>query len=133
VAVFEQGIWRGDAHPRELRLPDGQYESVSLWELEMAKTICRARGGRQALHTQSWLIHLLEARELIEQRQTEQKAIRRKVQQLREHTRGRPRHTDINGVNEPDVPALLSTNSPGADDSMMDPRNTIFDSLSEVL
>ena len=30
VAVFEEGVWLGDAYARELRLPDGRYGPASL-------------------------------------------------------------------------------------------------------
>lgn len=90
VAVFEEGLWLGDGYARELRLPDGRYEPVSLWELNLAKDLRRQRQDQPLPRPHSWLIHLLEARELIGQRQTEQKAIRRKVQQLQERRRGRP-------------------------------------------
>ena len=39
---------------------------------------------------QAWLLTLFEARELIAQRQAEQKRIRRKVEQLRTQRPGRP-------------------------------------------
>jgi hypothetical protein len=90
VAVFENGIWLGDGYARELRLADGSYESVSLWELELAKDLIRQQDQQHRLRPHSWLVHILEARELIEQRQTEQKLIRRKLQQLRERRPGRP-------------------------------------------
>lgn len=90
VAVFEDGLWLGDGYARELRLPDGRYEPASLWELELAKDLARQRSPQRTLRPDSWLIHLLEARELIAQRQAEQKLIRSKVQQLREQRRGRP-------------------------------------------
>ena len=92
IAVFENGIWLGDGYARELRLADGNYESVSLWELELAKDLIRQRDPQHRLRPHSWLVHILEARELIEQRQTEQKLIRRKLQQLREQRPGRPRN-----------------------------------------
>ena len=136
MAIFEQGTWLGDAHPRELRLPDGCYESASLWELEMAKEIAHTHTGQHVLRTESWLIHLLEARELIAQRQTEQKAIRRKVQQLREHRRT---SSDTHGTFQlpGSSPTLASpksgtaaTNTDGTD---TDPRAQLLDTLGEVL
>ena len=90
VAVFEAGQWLGDGFARELRLQDGSYEPTSLWELTLAKDLARQQSPRRATHPHSWLVHLLEARELIAQRQEEQKLIRRRLQQLREHRRGRP-------------------------------------------
>jgi hypothetical protein len=90
VAVFENGAWLGDAYAQEFRLADGQYELVSLWELEMAKALVRQRHHGRLPRPQSWLIHLLETRELIVQRQTEKKHIRRKVEELKRRRRGRP-------------------------------------------
>ncbi len=90
IAVFENGLWLGDAYPRELRLPDGRYEPTSLWELELAKDLARAEGASRATRPYSWLIHLLEAKALIDERQEEQRLIRRKVQSLRERRQGRP-------------------------------------------
>lgn len=135
VAVFEDGIWRGDGYARELRLPDGTYEPVSLWELELAKDLVRRRAGAPAPHPHSWLVHLLEARELIAQRQAEQKLIRRKLQQLREHRAGRPptlaasrRETVEATGREQSDRALAAWDA--ADD---DPRARLLAALQEVL
>jgi hypothetical protein len=84
VAVFAAGAWVGDAVARELRRPDGSYEPASLWELALAKDLARQRGGEPVPRPPTWLPHLLETRELIAQRQAEQKRIRRHLQQLRE-------------------------------------------------
>lgn len=73
VAVFENGTWLGDGYARELRLPDGSHESVSLWELNITKELARRQSHQRMPRPHSWLIHLLEARELIAQRQAEQK------------------------------------------------------------
>lgn len=127
LAVFEQGVWLGDAYPRELRLPDGRFEPASLWELEMAKDLARVQGGKRLLRTQSWLIHLLEARELIEQRQIEQKAIRRKVQQLREHRRSR------SDLSDPSQKLQAIPDQSLADPDAADPRAQLLKSLDEVL
>ena len=129
IAIFEQSVWLGDAYPRELRLPDGHFEPASLWELEMAKDMVRAQGGRRILRTQSWLIHLLEARELIEQRQTEQKAIRRKVQQLREHRRVRSDIPDTSRL--PNATSVQSVSQTSAD--ALDPRAQLLNTFGEVL
>ncbi len=90
VAVFEAGHWLGDAFARELRLPDGQFEAVSLWELQLVKALERQQCAERPARPQAWLLTLLEVRELIAQRQAEQKRIRRKVQQLRARRAGRP-------------------------------------------
>lgn len=89
IAVFEKGEWWGDARAHELRLADGQYEQVSLWELKMAKDLARQQYGDRLPRPKSWLIHLLETRELVTQRQAEKKQIRRRVAELK----GRQRPT----------------------------------------
>jgi hypothetical protein len=90
VAVFEAGRWVGDAFARELRLPDGEFEPVSLWELQLAKGLARQQRARGEGQPQAWLLTLFEARELVAQRQAEQKCIRRKLEQLRTQRPGRP-------------------------------------------
>jgi hypothetical protein len=80
----------GDAFARELRLPDGQFEPVSLWELQLAKGLARQQQAHSGVPPQAWLLTLFEARELVAQRQAEQKHIRRKVEQLRTQRPGRP-------------------------------------------
>jgi hypothetical protein len=130
VAVFENGIWLGDGYARELRLADGRYEPVSLWELKMAKTIARLQNQGKLPRPHSWLVHLLEARELIAQRQVEQKRIRRKVQQLKERRRGRP--ATLNHLNEAETsmtPPIPPNSSQGQDDA----RHKLLKTLREVL
>ena len=61
VAVFEHGNWLGDGYARELRLPDGRHEPVSLWELRLAKNWRSQINPQQTPRPHSWLIHLLEA------------------------------------------------------------------------
>lgn len=135
IAVFENGIWLGDGFARELRLPDGHYESVSLWELSLAKEIARQQNQQRTPRPHSWLIHLLEARELITQRQTEQKLIRRKLQQLRERRQGRPKAVAIEQqqtLTEAQVQATqqaLNQISPQDED----PRTQLLKKLKEVL
>lgn len=92
VAVFEAGQWVGDAFARELRLPDGQFEPVSRWELDLAKARERQQRADHPARPQAWLLTLLEARELVAQRQAEQKQIRRRLQQLQARRAGRPAH-----------------------------------------
>jgi putative transposase len=135
VAVFENGIWLGDGFARELRLPDGHYEPVSLWELSLAKDIVRQQNQQRTPRPHSWLIHLLEARELIAQRQAEQKLIRRKLQQLRERRPGRPTAVSAEQQNtliEAQVHVtqqLLNHTLPQGNDS----RTQLFENLQEVL
>lgn len=136
VAVFEAGQWLGDGYARELRLPDGSYEPTSLWELTLAKDLIRQQNPRRTAHPHSWLVHLLEARELIAQRQEEQKLIRRRLQQLREHRRGRPATANpaaklpvAEAGSLPDiVPALAKQIAQDRD-----PRMQLLETLREVL
>jgi hypothetical protein len=134
VAVFENGIWLGDGHARELRLSDGRYEPVSLWELQLAKAIAREQNQGQLPRPHSWLVHLLETRELIAQRQAEQKRIRRKVQQLKERRRGRPStavpvvDAEATAAPLPPTPTPIVTVT-GQDDS----RAKLLETLQEVL
>lgn len=132
VAVFEQGLWLGDAYARELRLPDGHYEAASLWELELAKDLARPAGASRLAHPHSWLVHLLETKALVEQRQAEQKVIRRKVQQLRERRKGRPVSTSRLVV---DAAQLAQTQAAMAEPPVLhrDPRMHLLESLKEVL
>jgi putative transposase len=135
VAVFEDGNWLGDGYARELRLPDGSYEPVSLWELNIAKERMRLQNNQRPSYPHSWLIHLLEARELIARRQTEQRLIRRKVQQLQERRRGRPKAfthdqrlaLEDNQVQETER-AIAEMTIQGRD-----PREHLFETLQEVL
>ena len=135
VAVFEDGVWLGDGYARELRLPDGRYEPVSLWELKLAKDLARQQNQQRLPRPHSWLVHLLEARELIAQRQAEQKLIRRKVQQLRERRQGRP-PTSTQTQRQALEAAQLEETAQAMDIATAqdhDPRTRLFETLSEVL
>lgn len=136
VAVFEAGQWLGDGYARELRLPDGSYEPTSLWELTLAKDLARQRSPRRTAHPHSWLVHLLEARELIAQRQEEQKLIRRRLQQLREHRRGRP--ATASAAAKP--PVVAAGQLPDIAQALAeqvtqdrDPRTQLLEAFQEVL
>jgi hypothetical protein len=133
VAVFENGIWLGDGYARELRLADGSYEAVSLWELELAKDLIRQRDPQHRLRPHSWLVHILEARELIEQRQAEQKLIRRKLQQLRERRPGRPRKGSIVQPLEAEQIAKTEQLMAEMHPKDADPRTHLLETLGEVL
>jgi len=134
VAVFENGIWLGDGCARELRLADGSYEPVSLWELELAKDLIRQRDPQHKLRPHSWLVHLLEARELIELRQTEQKLIRRKLQQLREKRQpGRPRNGLAAQLVEAEQIAKTEQLMAEMQSKDADPRTRLLETLEEVL
>ena len=135
VAVFEDGVWLGDGYARELRLPDGHFEPVSLWELSLAKDLARQHSQQRLPRPHSWLVHLLEARELIAQRRAEQKLIRRKVQQLKERRRGRPRSSGQVRHQELEI-AQLEVTAQAMDTEMtpdQDPRTRLFETLEEVL
>ncbi|MBA3469425.1 MAG: DDE-type integrase/transposase/recombinase, partial [Herpetosiphonaceae bacterium] len=135
VAVFEAGTWLGDAFARELRLPDGRFESVSLWELTLAKALERQRHPQTRSRPQSWLIALLETRELIAQRQAEKKTIRRKVQHLQEHRRGRPPMRSAADRDAVETAQCQSSQQALAqrDDTPTDVRNDVLELLKEVL
>jgi len=133
VAVFENGIWLGDGYARELRLANGSYESVSLWELELAKDLIRQQDQRHRLRPHSWLVHILEARELIEQRQTEQRLIRRKLQQLRERHAGRPRKGSTIQALEKEQIAQAEKLMAEIQTRDADPRTHLLEHLEEVL
>lgn len=139
VAVFEHGLWLGDAYARELRLPDGRYEPVSLWELELAKDLAHRTTSQPSPHPHSWLIHLLEARELVAQRQTEQKLIRRKVQQLRAQRRGRPptatpaQRGALEAAQLRQTEQVMAATRSTGTTPDHDPRNRLLETLDEVL
>jgi hypothetical protein len=128
IAVFEDGEWLGDAYARELRLADGQYESVSLWELKMAKAIARQQYGNRLPRPKSWLIHLLETREVVAQRQVEKKHIRRKVEDLK--TRQRP--TDETPGEKAQLAMTKAALLPDALE-VMDTRTQLLSSMQEEL
>lgn len=135
IAVFEHGHWLGDAYARELRLPDGSYEPVSLWELDMAKELAHQQSQERTPRPHSWLVHLLEARELIAQRQAEQKLIRRKMQQLQERRRGRPKTAtqaqgqDLEDTRVHETEQALADMGP----QIQDPRTRLLENLQEIL
>jgi len=138
VAVFEDGLWLGDGYACELRLPDGRYEPASLWELELAKDLERSQGQPRASRSHSWLIHLLETKALIEQRQDEQKLIRRKVQQLRERRKGRPASARRQAADDDQLEktrTAMTERREQRDDRghLGDPRARLLSNLTEVL
>lgn len=135
VAVFEEGLWLGDGYARELRLPDGRYEPVSLWELNLAKDLVRQHRDQRPPRPHSWLIHLLEARELVGQRQAEQKAIRRKVQQLQERRRGRPPALQPDEREALEEAQLRASGQALAAQTALDrdPRMHLLENLNEVI
>jgi hypothetical protein len=133
VAVFETAVWLGDGYARELRLADGSHESVSLWELELAKDLIRQKDQQHRLRPHSWLVHLFEARELIEQRQAEQRLIRRKLQQLRERHPGRPGNGSVVLASEKEQITQAEKLIEEMKIRDVDPRACLLDNLEEVL
>lgn len=135
VAVFAAGRWVGDAYARELRLPDGQFEPVSLWELQLAKGLARQQQATGKEQTQPWLLTLFEARELVAQRQAEQKRIRRKLEQLRTQRPGRPvgdrmaEREALAATQWQATQAALTQHPAGLDD----PGTRVLERLQEVL
>ena len=81
----------------------------------------------------SWLVHILEARELIEQRQAEQKLIRRKLQQLRERRPGRPRNASTAQPLEAEQIAKTEQLMAEMHPKDADPRTHLPETLGEVL
>ena len=96
------------------------------------KDLARSPGQGRAARPHSWLVHLLEAKALIEQRQEEQKLIRRKVQQLRERRKGRPASTPRPVV---ETAQLTQTQAAMAEPTKAqnDPRTRLLANLTEVL
>lgn len=138
VAVFEEGAWLGDGYARELRLPDGHFETASLWELDLVKDLARHRSGTRLPRPHSWLLHLLETRELIVQRQAEQKLIRRKMQHLRAQRTGRPSTVDltqreaVRATRRQQTDRAVAALVPNQNQDH-DPRAHLFETLNEVL
>jgi hypothetical protein len=128
IAVFENGEWLGDAYARELRLADGQYERVSLWALKLAKDIVKQQYGDRLPRPKSWLIHLLETRELVAQRQAEKKQIRRKTEALKQkQPEAIPAPTDAAQLAM--TKAALAPDAPKATDT----RTQLLSTLQEEL
>jgi putative transposase len=73
IALFRDDDWVGDVWAKELRLPDGSYRSLSLWEQSLAKEIA---GDRQVA-ARDWKAYLDELDALSQQRWTERVKARR--------------------------------------------------------
>ena len=77
LAVFRNGHYVCDVKAKELRLGNGEYRSVSIWERELSKDLARDDG--QA--TRDWLEYLNRIRDLNEKRSLEKKSAKRKANQ----------------------------------------------------
>ncbi len=73
LAIFRDGHWIGDAWAKELRLADGTYQSISLWERAIAKDLARGEGRAAG----DWLTYLDEIDDLRKQRVAEKKTAQR--------------------------------------------------------
>ena len=82
IAVFRNGHYVCDVKAKELRLGNGKYRSVSMWERELSKDLARDDG--QA--TRDWLEYLNRIRDLNEKRSLEKKATKRKAKQSQPKT-----------------------------------------------
>jgi hypothetical protein len=70
LALFRDGKWVCDVWAKELRLADGSYRPVSLWEREMARDMA----ADDHLAAQDWTEYLDEISELTKLRRAEQKS-----------------------------------------------------------
>lgn len=86
LAIFKDGDWVMDVKAHELRLPDGSYRPVSLWERKAAMAL--ARKNRQPVSR--WLKYLDEFSELEKQRLAEKK----KTQQA-SHNKSHSGHASV--------------------------------------
>jgi len=75
LAIFRDGKYVCDVRPKELRLANNEYMSVSLWERKMAKDLARKDGKLAG----DWVAYLKGLRELFEIRKAEKKEAQRKA------------------------------------------------------
>lgn len=75
IAIFRDGKYICDVRPKELRLANNEYKSVSLWEREMAKDLA-INDGKAA---RDWVAYLNGLRELFEKRKAEKKEAQQKA------------------------------------------------------
>lgn len=74
IALFQGERWVGDAWAKEMRLPDGSYRAMSVWEHQMFKDLARNRGQAE----RDWKAYVDEHQALGQQRLQEKKAARRR-------------------------------------------------------
>jgi hypothetical protein len=94
IAIFRNGRYACDVKAKELRLSNGEYRSVSIWERELSKDL--ARSDNQA--SRDWLAYLNRLRDLQEKRTTEKKAAKRKANQSK--SKAPPKKADVKVVDE---------------------------------
>jgi transposase InsO family protein len=75
IAIFRDGKYICDVRPKELRLANNEYKSVSLWEREMAKDLA-VNDGKAA---GDWVAYLKGLSELFEKRKAEKKQAQREA------------------------------------------------------
>ena len=75
IAIFRDGKYICDVRPKELRLANNKYKSVSLWEREMAKDLAVNDGKA----TRDWVAYLKGLSELFEKRKAEKKQAQREA------------------------------------------------------
>jgi hypothetical protein len=94
IALFRNGHYVCDVSAKELRLGNGQYRCVSIWERELSKDLARDDG--QA--TRDWLEYLNRMRDLNEKRALEKKAAKRQTNPSQ--SKSRPSRAAVKAVSE---------------------------------
>jgi transposase InsO family protein len=77
IALFRDGMYLCDLYAKELRLPDGSYQRISVKERELAKTLAQEKSGS----SQDWLAYLDELRGVTDARRRERDEAQRSRQQ----------------------------------------------------
>ena len=75
IALFRDGKYICDVRPKELRLANNEYKSVSLWERELAKDLALDDGKA----ARDWVAYLNGIREIHERRKAEKKKAQQKA------------------------------------------------------
>lgn len=75
LALFREGTWICDVFAKELRLPDGSYQSISFCEIQIAKDLARKEDGI----THNWLKYFNDLDEIVEIREREKSTAQRAV------------------------------------------------------
>ena len=85
ISLFRDGVWVGDAFAKELRLPNGETQILSLTEREMAQDIARIKG----YPINSWIGFIDQIEELKDIREREKNMVNKS------RKKGRPRKNPI--------------------------------------